>query len=79
MIDRVESGIDATCHLIALGKSVTVLDRGGAWAEERGDGSHGSMAEGGSSTSLKSGNAGGSSASKEILSISKVKGPASLS
>lgn len=32
-----ESGIDAACNLVALGKTVTVLDRGGAWIEEQGD------------------------------------------
>ncbi|MCC5850043.1 MAG: NAD(P)-binding domain-containing protein [Verrucomicrobia bacterium] len=37
VIGGAESGIDAACNLIALGKKVTVLDRGGAWMEEQGD------------------------------------------
>lgn len=37
IIGGAESGIDAACHLIRLGKTVTVLDKAGAWIPEQGD------------------------------------------
>jgi putative flavoprotein involved in K+ transport len=37
IIGGCESGIDAACHLIQLGKTVTVLDPDGPWIPEKGD------------------------------------------
>ena len=37
IIGGAESGIDAACNLVRLGKEVTVLDQGGAWIQEQGD------------------------------------------